>query len=235
MIFTELIEPRPDDYNAGGNLSLESILKIFENTGNHHSQKVSDNAAGSNIAWILADWRVQITRRPKTGEKLNVSTWVYGRVPGGAAFRDFIISDAGGSECIVASSRWGLMNIAENKLVRISAELMDSYGPEEKTVFKDSLPRLRENADFDYENPIALRRSDIDFNGHVHNTRYLDFALDALPQDVYARDSFSSIRIMYCSALKSSDLPVIRTSRTEDGFLLSIYADKRLCTLIELK
>lgn len=80
-----------------------------------------------------------------------------------------------------------------------------------------------------------MRCSDIDFNGHVHNTHYLDFALEALPIAEYEQSRFSFVRILYRLPLKVSDQPIIKRGTIETGFVFGVYSEKKLCTLIELK
>ena len=42
MIFETTFEPIVEDYNKNGILTLQAILKMLENTGNRHSDKVGD-------------------------------------------------------------------------------------------------------------------------------------------------------------------------------------------------
>ena len=54
----------------------------------------------------------------------------------------------------------------------------------------------------------------MDFNGHVHNTKYLDFALEALP-DTVPRDAFTGFRMVYPKAVK--DVEAVTLKYTPDG------------------
>lgn len=234
MFFTEEFEPRIDDYNANGNLSMEAMLKILENCGNHHSQSVLDTTTTNGVSWILAEWRLEVIRRPKISEKLTVTTWAHGKAPAMSTQREFVAEDGKGNTLFRASDKLALVDMKENKMLKITPEHLSLYRPEEKTAF-DSLPsRLLEPESYDGQMPLLLRRSDIDFNGHVHNTRYLDFAMEAMTEDDYAADSFSQARIIYRAPIKPNDKPEIRTKRTETGSVFGIYAENRLCTLIEI-
>ena len=51
----------------------------------------------------------------------------------------------------------------------------------------------------------ALRR-DIDINQHMHNLYYLDYALEALPQDIYeVLSNCNNFEIMYKSGIQLGD------------------------------
>ena len=234
MFFTEKVEPRLNDFDAAGFLSYEAILQILENLSAHHALTVNDRVSGAGIAWILVDWRVEILSRPKQFQKLNATTWVRKTPPSGTTYRDFKVTDDKGNLLIKASSRFALINTGTGRMTRISAELMDSYGPENDSAFEEDRGRLSEPDTFDREAPIVLRKTDIDYNGHVHNTRYVDFALDALTEEDFKKD-YDHLRIAYRSAISFDSQPVIRHSSWKDGHFFCIYAEDRLCTMIELR
>ena len=93
-------------------------------------------------------------------------------------------------------------------------------------MFEEELPRMQEPESFSSEHTIQLRRSDIDYNGHVHNTRYLDFAMEALPEEYYRQDGCKSFRINYRNPVMLSDHPVLRMKETETGFVVGICGRK---------
>ena len=237
MTYIEEYLPRISDFNCYGRLSYEAILQILETAGSHHSDTVGDfviESSQGGIAWILAEWKVQILHHTDSKEKLQIATWVRGKAPTSAVYRDFIITDRNGSEVIRAEAKFALFDLNTQRLTRISEDLFASYKPDEKMVFEKA-PRLRAPLKFTSEKELKLRRSDIDFNGHVHNTRYIVFALDALPEDVYAKDDFSEIQIVYSKPVNEQDQVITKYTRTEDGHFVGIYADDVLCALIVVK
>ena len=237
MFYKEICKPRPSDYNRNGKLSYEAILQILENVAGNHSANSGDSIADANksgIAWILTEWRVQIVHRPENGESLSITTWVRGKAPAIAVYRDFILTDENGTEVIRAEAKFALFDLATSKLTRISAELLGSYQPENKTVFEDA-QRLRTPSEFTSETELKLRRSDIDFNGHVHNTRYVDLAMEAIPKELYSDDRFTEFHIMYHKPVLEDS--VVKAQYHTDGLshLVTIYADNARCALVELK
>ncbi|MDO5124087.1 MAG: thioesterase [Eubacteriales bacterium] len=235
MFYKEKHNPRPSDYNRNGKLSYEAILQILENAAGNHSANIGDSIADANkngIAWILTEWQIKILRRPENGERLNITTWVRGKAPASAVYRDFILTDANGTEVIRAEAKFALFDLTTSRLTRISEELFGSYQPESKTVFEDS-QRLRTPTEYSAETELKLRRSDIDFNGHVHNTRYIDFALQALPTDSFDRDSFSKIRISYKKPVTENNAVTLKYISQEFKETVGIYGDGILCCLVE--
>lgn len=238
MFYKEICKPRMADYNRSGKLSYEAILQILETAGSNHSDQVNDNVIVSSqngIAWILTDWRIQFFHRPVNGDELHITTWVRGKTPASAVYRDFIVNDKDGRELLRAEAKFALFDLQTERLTRISKDLFMSYSPEEQNVFECSAPKLRTPSEFLTEKPLVLRRSDIDFNGHVHNTRYLDFALEGIPTEFYQNDDFCELRIVYRKPVKETDAVYVKYAVTEDGCIVGIYGNDTPCSLVELK
>ncbi len=235
MFFTEEYIPRFDDYDLRGQFSLEAMFKVLENISNHHAMAVSDKAIQGSIAWILVEWRLQVTRLPKFGETFKAATWAHSMSAGTTTIRDYQVTDRNGEELVRARAKFALFDLKAGKLTGISESLLDVYKPEEKSMFDDKLPRMTEPEEYDARKSILLRRSDIDINGHVHNTKYLDFALESLPEEVYRAQPFETVRIVYRSPLKYKENASIGMKKTEEAYIFGIYSSDRLCSLIELK
>ena len=81
---------------------------------------------------------------------------------------------------------------------------------------------------------LPLRRCDIDFNGHVHNTRYLEFALEALPETMRC-DAFRGFRIVYPKAVKDTKTVTLKYTAADDGAFVCLYNADTLCTIVRFE
>lgn len=238
MYYQESIIPRISDFDRYGRLSYTALLHLLENIGSRHSDHVNDNildGSGSGIAWILTDWRLHIERLPDDNGELLLKTWGRGKAPSSIVYRDFTVQNSDGETIVAADSKFALLDLANGKLTKISRELFDSYGPEEETVFDSPIPRLREPAEFEGSSIVSLRRSDIDFNGHMHNSRYLDIALEVLPAELCGSGFFGDIHIVYRRPVKEGSEVALRYTFGSDGGIIGLFTDDTLCSLIELK
>ena len=71
MIFRETAVTRIDDFDAKGYMLPSALLKVLENAADHHSASVTDESVEGSmhgVAWILAEWRVEIIRTPRYNE-----------------------------------------------------------------------------------------------------------------------------------------------------------------------
>ena len=57
--------------------------------------------------------------------------------------------------------------------------------------------RLKEPDHFDHTFVYTTLRRDIDTNFHVNNLNYIDFAYEALPEDIYQNADFRFVDVMY--------------------------------------
>ena len=142
--------------------------------------------------------------------------------------------DENGNEVIRAAAKFALFDLTTSRLTRISEELFGSYQPEDKTVFEDA-QRLRIPLEYTSETELKLRRSDIDFNGHVHNTRYVDLAMEALPNEIFASDDFTDIHILYAKPVVERAVVKAKYVFKDFAHLVAVYADDVYCALVEFK
>ncbi|MGP1455314.1 MAG: acyl-[acyl-carrier-protein] thioesterase [Treponema sp.] len=225
MIFTERYQPVIEDFTQEGTLSLFAILKIFENVGNHHSDKVGDSVfmkGGRSTAWILMEWQVVIEALPHYHDSITVATWSEKLRTPFSVSRDFILYKDDVA-CVRGTTKWVLANVQTELLCAISDELVYKYEPEDKTVFsRATLAKIKIPAAFSYEHTIAIRRSDFDFNDHIHNLTYLTYALEAIPEQLYKVQQIKKVRITYKAAIKSDTAVLAKYAAVENTHVVCI-------------
>lgn len=237
MIFKEQTHTRIDDFDLNGNIKPAALLKLLENTASHHSNYVRDKMpAGSigSIVWIITDWRVKILRTPNFKDSLTAETWIVGKAPAVYADRQLILRDAAGAAIVHAEAKHALLDVEANRIARIDDETMSRYEPETERLFEGKAPRLRMPESFEHECAIALRRSDIDYNGHVHNTAYLDFAEELLPEQERLSGA-KAFRLTYRRALKYGDRVTVKGTETDGVWKIGIYSGDELASAAEIE
>lgn len=240
MIYHAVYHPALEDYTQDGAMTLNGLLKALENAGNQHSDSVGDGAIARDRqgkAWILTDWQVEIFRRPRYCVPLHIQTWQRAARATFALFREYLVEDGQAGYAARAVSRLVLVDMESQRIIRPNDQLVHIYTPEDKRVFDDSgVEKLREPESYAQQIRLSPRRSDIDYNHHVHNLCYLDFALEALPQDIYQRrQDFSRLRIVYKSPVKAGTSLLCQYAPEEQRHIVGIYGeDGSLRTLVSL-
>lgn len=238
MVFREKIVTRIDDFDKKGYFLLPSLLKVLENVADHHSAAVTDESVDGSmhgIAWILAEWRVEIVKMPKYSDALFAETWISEGALAAHSNREFLISDESGNIFVKAAAKLTLFDLKANRIIKTNRAVLDKYLPEGTTVFSEKARRLIPAENYSSEREFSLRRSDIDYNGHVHNTEYLSFALEIMPEEAAESNSVASFRVAYKRPLHYGDKVVIRSNCDGGVWNICIANDDAVCAVVEIK
>lgn len=210
-------------------LGNRAILEYLENIAGRHADSLKDGALNmdeNHTAWILLDWKVEVLHRPSYGEELLVETWSHGfeRCYGN---RYYTIKDSTGRTCVEAIAKWVLMNTDKWSIARINPEVAARYQsePERGLSIDTSLSKMKVPESAELQSLYTVRRRDIDPFGHVHNTYYLDFAYEALPEDVYEKRLFDHIRISYKKEIRLGETVRLDYSRCENTHTVAITSE----------
>ncbi|MDA8220214.1 acyl-ACP thioesterase domain-containing protein [Desulfosporosinus sp.] len=182
-----------------------TILHYLEDAAISHSEAVGQGFKRLRFkkqAWILNKWQLEMERYPVLGEKVTIETWSAGfeRFYG---TRDFLIIDKDQKIIGRATSLWIFYNTESKRPSRIPPDFEDAYGVDSLRAIKESLedPTIGEGEQEEGNEQIfAVRRSDIDTNGHVNNANYLQWMLEVVPEDIYQNNHLTALEITYKKA-----------------------------------
>lgn len=190
-------------------LTNKGILFFLENVACRHSDLAGYGCLDvpqTHLSWVLLHWKVQIFKRAFYGDTLTVKTWAR-NAHKFFTLRDFEIYDEKGTLLCIASSKWSLVNTETMSVARVTDEILAKYHKEEKSVFlEDDIVKLKEpELSASPSFTFSVLRRDIDFNHHMHNTYYLDYAYEALPKEVYEESEKNCFEILYKTSAKLGD------------------------------
>ena len=242
MVFEQQFKMGIKDIGNNNFIKNRAILEMLENIGAYHSDLAGYGAGDiekTHVAWILAGWKLNVIKRPKYGQTINIKTW--GRDMSRAiTYRDFEVFNEQDKLCAIATSKWVLVNTKTGKLTRITEEIANKYKPEEKSVQPEKeLEKIEIPENIKYTNKIeyTVNRKDIDINGHMHNLYYLDLAYEALPKDVYEKRPYDSVQIQYKKEIKYGEKLICKYANVDNAYIITIYdySEKILHAIIKLK
>lgn len=185
MKYTEQWKTRWHDTDAVGRVTPSHLLVYMQETSNGHTAStglpLDELRRQRGLAFILSRLRLRIHAPLHAFEEVTVNTWT---TPsrGFASNRSFEILREGEmiAEC---DSSWALVGIEDHSLHKPEEAAYDFVHGEPSPM--DLPPRIRFPADAPLEE-IGTRRivySDLDYNGHMNNTRYPNMLLDFLPRE----------------------------------------------------
>lgn len=230
MIFESTAKAGLKDIGKNNLIKNETILELLENTAGEHSDAVGYgvlNIEQTKASWVLLEWKVKIIKRPIYSEKLTIKTW--GRYFQKAyTYRDFEIHNTKGELCIIATSKWALIDINTHSIIRLTDELKNLYKPEEKSVFEEeTLSKLEVPTEFTNQIQYTIGRKDIDINNHMHNTYYLDLAYEALPEEIYNERPFDEFRITYKKEIQLGSRVTCKYANKENKHTILITNEEK--------
>lgn len=216
MSYTENILIRTRDCDMYGRWRPAAMLEAMQEVATAHCEteglgrRVLD---GLGVAWILSRCRVELRRMPVNGERLSLETYA---MPMRHLFfpRAHIIRDADGNVVGGAHGLWLLMDMstrkaATNPFVRQSLPLEAREAPVAMpgTVHPlDAAP---------IEDTLLPHFTDFDLNGHVNNTKYMDWCWNALGFDALREGELVAFDINYDGELLPGE--TVQTSLCRAG------------------
>lgn len=130
------------------------------------------------FVFLVSSYSVNFIRKPSEGELLTLRTWEQG-VSGPKISREYEIVDSNGKVLVSAKSIWCLVDPNNHKIQR-----PNKFPYKEFTVNNHKADAKDcEKIKYSNEKKIGERKilySDIDANGHVNNSKYGDFIIDAI-------------------------------------------------------
>ncbi len=158
-----------------------SVMNFLQETAAQHSMQLGigrENLANQNQAiWMLVRLRYTLFRPLHGDEEFRVRTWY--RAPHGAFIqRDFELI-SGDERIGYALSTWVLADVKSHALLK-AEDIIFGNGASEEDMFTEKLGKIRMPKELKEVAVRQLGYSETDANGHINNTRYADYACDAI-------------------------------------------------------
>lgn len=187
------------DVDMNKRLTNRALLEMFSNITMYHGMLVGHTATQgtSPVSWMAMNYKMKVMKRPEMFSTIRVVTWVsgYSRV---RADREFVAYDEAGETVAAASAIWIAIDGETGNPLRMTDELMQGFGPEEGSNFPGYKYMNPRKIAFEPQTTreVGIHRSMADYNGHVHNSTYIEVAQEALPEEL-CRGTFDDIEIAY--------------------------------------
>ena len=183
------------------------------------------------IAWVASRYRVELRRAPRIREEICVET--FAMAPRHLFYpRMFVFRDAAGEVVGGAYSLWLLMDVNTRRAVRGGEAFVrlpqnaDAVPPVAAPGTVRPLEAQAEVHDF------TPSYCDFDLNGHVNNTRYLDWCCNALGVEALRDRYIAAFDINYDSEVLPGARLRTELAREGDRFTFCGYEGEKRCFAI---
>ena len=181
-VFSKTFDLRTSDFDKNKRLLPSAVLDLFQVVAGEHASALGcgiDELQKSDLIWVLIRTKYQVLKQPKMFSSVVVKTWPL--PPSRVGFqREYLMENEAGEPLIKATSDWVIINSKSRKIAPANNIYPEGLNYKEDRNFDGRLTKI---PDFEASGEgisIIPFYSQLDMNGHVNNTKYANYSVDAL-------------------------------------------------------
>ena len=206
-----------------------AILEAMQETGAAHSELlgVGRNALRNlDLAWIVVRGQVEMDRYPGITDRIQVETFPL-TARRGLFPRYYIFRDAQGAELGRAASLWALLNMSTRHMTNppeVLALMPDNSDLPAPLGLPGPVQEVSGTLETSLFSPVY---TDLDPNGHVNNTRYLDWCCNALGIETMGANQLRTFAVNYDQEVRPGQEVRSELRRLSGDFSYCCFVDGR--------
>ena len=171
--------------DARGLAKTVTLLNFLQDAAGEHAGRLGLSVLDlfkRNMTWVLSRYHILIHRYPAMGERLEVTTWPSGK-GGYFATRDFEVAGAAAGPVLSATSSWMIIGLERKQRIKVD-DIIDVPYALDKRALEDAFASLPVPPGRDAELRFRVESVHLDWNRHVNNAIYVQWALEGVPAAV---------------------------------------------------
>jgi acyl-ACP thioesterase len=218
-VWQETASVRFGHIDRSDRLTLDAVFQFFQEAAISHAENLGvgrADMARTGQVWLLSRISVIVDRRPAYNETLTVRTW-----PRGGeklfAVRDYDIRDTADIPAVRARSAWLIIDMERRRPLRPQF-IMDALPQNEgMNALPSSAVGLEARNNLQKADERRARYTDVDYNGHVNNIRYIQWIEDALDPELLAKAEKMRLDINYLNEILPDETTEIWSAPIENA------------------
>ncbi len=224
-----------------GRMTPAAILAELQEAGIAHSDGMGfdfDYLAEKKGGWAVINWHILVHHVPRANAKFEIFTWL-DKMKRMQASRCYRITDENDTCFVEAISRWVFMDLEKRHPANVPQDMIEKYQigleaviPNEKYLMPK--PVMGEEST---TRQFVVTRRDTDTNGHANNVKYLEWAMDDVPDKIYEEMEVFDIRVIYrkeCRRGADVILKTFVTPKDDHQEIISLLLDVDGKTIAEV-
>ena len=194
----------PDEADFTGKWRPGDVFRSMQRAAEIHADELGWGYAvliEKNVAWVLTRTQVQMNAYPRVWDRITIATWT-GQIKHSVFPRYFEFRAADGTVLGKAITLWVLLDLNERCMVsadKAGIEVPADEGHEPALPFPAAPRELKGiEPELTDKQPVY---TDFDINGHVNNTRYIDWLCDLFPTEYYTERFMSELTVNYAGEI----------------------------------
>ncbi len=185
--FDKEFELRYFEMNELGVATPTTMLTLLEEAAADHCYSISHSLyqlEEEGIGWVLFSGVMQMKRYPKYKEKIIIRTWLskYSTIKG---IRENIIYGENGDVIGSAKGLWVFFDINKRKPTQIYDSIKEKWSfCATKSIDYNISKKIELVENPDVKLRFVVNKYDTDMNKHVNNIRYLQWAIESVPDEI---------------------------------------------------
>ena len=174
---------------------------------------------GEGRTWMLSKQRVEMDRWPVWQDEVVVRTWP-SAIDRLFALRDFELRDGSGARIGGAISAWLVVDTKKRRPLRLPEEVKALRPEGVARALPGGFDELPTITNPQGRAESAVRWHDCDFNRHLNQSHYVEWALSCLPDEVPATSWLRSLEIEFRAEARPGDRVVAMWEGCGEGEFL---------------
>ena len=229
--YAEEIVLKTRDCDLTGAWRPGAVMEAMQEAATAHAELLG---AGRNalknqgLAWVVTRMELEMDRYPLVEERVTVETWPM-PMRRWLFPRYFLFRDEAGREIGRAATLWVLLSLESRQIAR--SEAVAALMPDNRDLPAPlGLPApVTEVSGTLVEGTVTPAYTDLDPNCHVNNTRYADWACNALGAERLGREELSRLVISFDREVRPGDTVRTELRQLDGAFSFSGFRGEDRC------
>lgn len=223
-IYEHTTRIRYSEIDVTGRLTTTALIDLFQNCSTFHSEDIGygyEYLSTINKAWVLSSWQIEITSRPKLGDRVTIRTWST-NIRLTLGYRNFIMLDEDGNTLACANSIWAYIDTKTGRPDKVPADAIEAYGKDEPLEMKPYSRKIAIPEDMIDGNSFEVPYFYLDTNKHMNNNKYIVSAMEYVPDDF----NIATVRVEYKKQARFHDLVKTKVNKTANCITVAMYDEE---------
>lgn len=197
-VYTKEYIIRYSETGTNGRITCQNILNYFQDIGSDHAGVLGISALDlikNNLAWVIYELQLCVLDYPLWDTPLVLSTWRY---PYRKLYEIRAFEGKNNHDKVLFTGKcaWVMIHLDKKKPVRLDKHLPETLLNNyiEIDPHFEAIPPPKKH---DCVQDLSVRMHHLDFNQHVNNTIYLQWALENVPENIQTQLLPAQVDIRY--------------------------------------
>lgn len=235
-VYEITFEVTPQMADENGRMRIGDLTRQMQRATEGHFDRYAgltgEELRQLGITWVIAWSDIQSIRLPNIGEHIILRTWA-GKNRAALYTRKYAMYGGDGEPLMTTASLFLLMDQTTRSMAQQPKQMKDISpvlveGEPKPPKMKQKMP-----AEFTQNRIRTVKPEEIDFNGHLNNAHYLDWAEELLEDDLRRSQEPKHIWIEYARELqKGASVSLSYTWEDQTMYLVGEHEDQTVFSMI---